>query len=257
MPSEMKTSMVQTVLVFDWDDTCCPTAFLRQLHLLSKNGDDVPTEFRLQIKQLEEAVKGCLCEAAKHGEVVIITNAGTGWVEKSARRFMPGLIPLLKNLVVVSARDEYTLASNTGNSIDWKVAAFTSTARELFGLPSSNYDLPLNPSLQILSFGDSFAERIAVKRAATSLGTISKSIKFTNSPSLGLLGSQVRVLTTLLPWLVASELDLDIELKKPDYSFLAPLMWGIASRACRASIEPWCFQKRAVPLEVPIDAQRS
>mmetsp|Transcript_39580 Transcript_39580/g.67338 ORF Transcript_39580/g.67338 Transcript_39580/m.67338 type:complete len:250 (+) Transcript_39580:162-911(+) len=248
MPSPSSDKKISVLVVVDWDDTCFPTAFLKTMHRLSKESEDLPTEVRIEIKQLEEAVKRCLCEAAKHGEVVIITNAGTGWVEKSARRFMPGLIPLLKNLVVVSARDEYTLASNTGNSIDWKVAAFTSTARELFGLPSSNSDLPLNPGLQILSFGDSFAERIAVKRAATSLGTISKSIKFTNSPSLGLLGSQVRVLTTLLPWLVASELDLDIELKKPDYSFLAPLMWGIASRACRASIQSWCFQKRAVPL---------
>jgi len=240
------------VLVFDWDDTLMASAVIGQGRLIPKRGEFVTETFRQAFAVLEEAVRECLCEAAKHGEVIIITNARMGWVDKSARMFMPGLVPMLKTMNVFSARDHYeTLASNTGNPVDWKAAAFTLTVRELFGLPPSDSDLPLNPKLQILSFGDSHAERIAVKHAATVLGTTSKSIKFYDAPSVGLLVAQVTTLTAWLPWLVAAKTNLDVKLEKPENHssdrlltlghdateeirrvfVLAPFMWSIASRA--------------------------
>ncbi len=41
------------------------------------------------------------------GEVHIVTNAETGWVQLSASKFIPGVLPLLGRTKVTSARSMY------------------------------------------------------------------------------------------------------------------------------------------------------
>jgi hypothetical protein len=47
---------------------------------------------------LQESVLQLLHRAMCFGEVVIVTNAETGWVELSAKRFLPGVVPLLAKI---------------------------------------------------------------------------------------------------------------------------------------------------------------
>jgi hypothetical protein len=40
----------------------------------------------------------------KYGKTYIITNAGEGWVEYSAKKFLPSLVQILNKIEIISAR---------------------------------------------------------------------------------------------------------------------------------------------------------
>lgn len=60
--------------------------------------------------------------ALRCGLVVIITNAETGWVELSCRRFLPRCLPLVSSIRVVSARSTFE-ALHPDSPSDWKVSS--------------------------------------------------------------------------------------------------------------------------------------
>lgn len=59
---------------------------------------------KVQLKRLEKAAHNILTQTIEYGEVYIITNAADGWVEFSARKYMPKLVKLLDKITVMSAR---------------------------------------------------------------------------------------------------------------------------------------------------------
>eukprot|EP00356_Strombidium_inclinatum_P012786 CAMPEP_0170493988 /NCGR_PEP_ID=MMETSP0208-20121228/14378_1 /TAXON_ID=197538 /ORGANISM="Strombidium inclinatum, Strain S3" /LENGTH=70 /DNA_ID=CAMNT_0010769973 /DNA_START=1112 /DNA_END=1324 /DNA_ORIENTATION=- len=61
----------------------------------------------VQIRQLEKIAKVVLENSVRYGHTFIITNAGDGWVQFSAKRFMPSLLPVLKEITIISARANY------------------------------------------------------------------------------------------------------------------------------------------------------
>ena len=46
-------------------------------------------------------------KSIQFGVNYIVTNAGEGWVQYSAKKFMPSVEPLLKHIKVISARSKY------------------------------------------------------------------------------------------------------------------------------------------------------
>lgn len=99
-PSE-KPKVHQTCIIFDWDDTLLCTTFLNPS---SCGNFDLPLNVKLQLKRLEKAAISILTECMKFGEVYIITNAAEGWVEFSAKKYMPKLLKLFGKLTIMSAR---------------------------------------------------------------------------------------------------------------------------------------------------------
>jgi hypothetical protein len=99
-PSE-KPKAHQTCIIFDWDDTLLCTTFLNPQ---SCGNFDLPLNVKLQLKRLEKAAVNILTETMKYGEVYIITNAAEGWVEFSAKKYMPKLLKLFDKLTIMSAR---------------------------------------------------------------------------------------------------------------------------------------------------------
>jgi len=75
-----------------------------------------------------------LRSAAAHGTVLIITNSDSGWVEYSASRFLPSLLPTLQSDLVstVSARTRYE-GMYPGQPLCWKAAAFAHEVNERIG----------------------------------------------------------------------------------------------------------------------------
>jgi len=61
-----------------------------------------------------------LARGMAHGNVIIITNAETGWVELSCKKFMPRVLPFLEKLRVLSARSAFEALYPESPS-DWKV----------------------------------------------------------------------------------------------------------------------------------------
>lgn len=45
--------------------------------------------------------------AVNYGKTFIITNAAEGWVEYSAQRYLPSLVPILEKIPIISARSRY------------------------------------------------------------------------------------------------------------------------------------------------------
>jgi len=116
------SSRKHTELIFDWDDTLLPSTWLVKQGLRLDFPEVIPANVRPILKRLENGIIALLTSAQQFGKVVIITNAETGWVELSAQRFIPGVVPYLQNIKVLSARS--TFESQYPEPFDWKVAAF-------------------------------------------------------------------------------------------------------------------------------------
>lgn len=81
----------------------------------------VPAEAVGQLDLLQESVIQLLQRAVLYGRVIVITNAETGWVELSCKKFMPRVMPYLQKLRVLSARSTFETYYPDSPS-DWKVS---------------------------------------------------------------------------------------------------------------------------------------
>lgn len=118
-----------SVIIFDWDDTICPSSFVDQAQV--DNYKDLPKHYHSLFHEVGKCAEKCLAAAAKHGEVIIITNSDEGWVNYSAERYVPNLIPVLKNYRIVSARTRYE-KFYPNQPLCWKAAAFAHEVNEHF-----------------------------------------------------------------------------------------------------------------------------
>ena len=59
------------------------------------------------MKILEYSARKILELSVANEKTYIITNAGEGWVQYSAEKFMPSLLPILEKINIISARAKY------------------------------------------------------------------------------------------------------------------------------------------------------
>lgn len=100
----------RTLIIFDWDDTLCPTSWLRSL-IKERTADlvqwkhqedfyhEIPEWFKHPLpdlpdvrdlmKDLQRAVIDVINTAQAYGVVCIVTNAVEGWVEKTTKKWLP------------------------------------------------------------------------------------------------------------------------------------------------------------------------
>jgi len=165
-------------------------------------------EIRAQLAKHAESVVRLLRRAQSFGSVIIITNAEDGWVELSAKRFMPSVLDALKDVRVLSARSTYE--KHDPRPTHWKVRAFRTEIDTRFSGCSSDAE-----SLQknVLSFGDSIHEREALRACTrTMVRTMTKSVKFVDRPSLEQLKRQVDLVFSCFDDIVRHKGDLDLML---------------------------------------------
>jgi len=157
-----------TAIVFDWDDTLLCTSALRLA------GGRPNREYLLK---LEQAATRVLQTAMTLGETIIVTNGIASWVQNSAAQYLPGLLPLLKDLTVVSARALYE-DTYPNDPFAWKRAAF-----EL--LLTKERQWPADLGLNLVSIGDQQPELDAAHHVSRLLGgpSIVKTVKFKEAPS--------------------------------------------------------------------------
>lgn len=74
-------------------------------------------------KDLEDVIFKTLTFAIGQGDVFIITNAASGWVEYSTRIFFPNILPLLSKIIIISARGWFE-KEFPRNSKMWKFSCF-------------------------------------------------------------------------------------------------------------------------------------
>lgn len=95
------------------------------------------------MQKIGEHAAKCLATATKYGEVIIITNSDEGWVQFSAERYVPNLIPVISNYRIVSARTSYE-KFYPGQPLCWKAAAFAHEVNESFAAYDRN--TPASPN---------------------------------------------------------------------------------------------------------------
>jgi phosphoglycolate phosphatase-like HAD superfamily hydrolase len=179
LKEESLPNFENTVIIFDWDDTLlCSSA----LHCCLPN----------QFIELEEVVEALLLMSMKLGRTMIVTNAMESWIQETAQRFMPRLLPTLERLLIVYARKNYERIW-PGDTFAWKRETFRELLNDKFG----RY-------LNLLVVGDSLSEIRAAENVAESLGTTAlvKTVKFKAMPSPSDLLGELRTFRPQLGTLV-------------------------------------------------------
>jgi len=200
-PSENRA----TVIIFDWDDTLLASSFLAsQGHRLDDDVEMTP-EIVEGLKQLEETVMSVLSLAMRFGEVHIVTNAETGWVQLSAQKWIPGVLSVLDNITVISARSTYE-EKFPSSPFQWKFQAMHSITHP------RHLKLPQD-GMHVISLGDSHVEREAVRSVTRGLSQVrTKSVKFAEHPSLEQLRRQLDLVVNCFQYIYAHDDDLDLML---------------------------------------------
>lgn len=135
----------ETCIIFDWDDTLLSSSWLAHNGLRLDAPEQVPPEAAALLAVLEESVAALLERALRCGSVVIITNAETGWVELSCRRFLPRCVPVVSRIRVISARSTYETL-HPDSPADWKVShPVTASAPASAPVPASPHS-PVLPA---------------------------------------------------------------------------------------------------------------
>ncbi|CDW89521.1 UNKNOWN [Stylonychia lemnae] len=168
----------QTCIIFDWDDTLLCSTFLSQ-HNKNLNDASIityPQQHRSSIAYLDEQASKLLSKAIEMGHVFIVTNALTGWVEESAKVFLPLTYQLIvsNNLKIISARSNYE-HQYPGHNVLWKILSFQDIYKEY---------MEKDTLTNLISIGDSDVEVAAAYDLASSLQQyFLKIVKLRDEPS--------------------------------------------------------------------------
>merc|ERR1719310_1854011 len=102
----------QTIIIFDWDDTLCPSSWMRRNATGSNRGNSVKAlknsmdqETEMELQQLAMQVIPLLRAAQAMGKVVLVTNARRPWVDTSCARFLPQIQQHLKSIDIIYAME--------------------------------------------------------------------------------------------------------------------------------------------------------
>lgn len=165
VPTAHRSPKHQTVIIFDWDDTLLCTSWLRQREY-ERSDDDI-------LQTIVQHSKNLLEMAIKAGNTYVITNAMSGWVEYSAARWAPELLPVLRQVQVISARAKFE-AAFPDNVSQWKIQAFLEVQRQLDATPITN----------LIALGDADYEMEAaqIMGAQFEEGAV-KTVKFRPNPN--------------------------------------------------------------------------
>ena len=163
-----------TIFIFDWDDTLFFTTHLDP----SKNSMrfNESTLEKKMIKSIEYYVEEILSKALNKGTVLIITNSSEGWVEYCVFSYYQNLIPLLKQINIISARTLYE-QEFPSEPLTWKIKTFNDLTQKF------NFEKCLLTN--IICIGDDNSEIIAAKKLANNFeNCLVKTIKLRESPKL-------------------------------------------------------------------------
>jgi hypothetical protein len=206
--SQSNSADKSTIIVFDWDDTLLASSYLSSKGLRLDSAVSRVNELDSGLRELESSVISVLTLAMQYGEVAIVTNAETGWVQLSAQKFIPAVVPLINQLAasnsIISARSTFE-SKYPDSPLKWKYYAFQS---KLSGLFSDSKRIK-----NIISFGDSHVEREAVRACTRGFpNTRTKSVKFAERPSMEQLRRQIELVTNCFQYIHNHEGDLDLQL---------------------------------------------
>jgi hypothetical protein len=163
-------------------------------------------------------------------QVIIITNSDEGWVNFSAEKYCPQLLPVVAKYRVVSARTGYE-KFYPGQPLCWKAAAFAHEVNEIFeqirgdsnscvsmeitdvsSTSSAESDEDSVVCREIISFGDSMEERTATNIVSNQLGAVPKSVMFLHGPTPLQIIGQLHMLTDHMRYVCDTRGSMDLKI---------------------------------------------
>lgn len=196
----LSASLPRTVFILDWDDTCCATSHLERCGVMADLDirlDQCAPQLDRFLRVLEHRVLSLLKAAVKLGTVLIVTNAGDGWVELSSSRFLPAVRAFLdanyNNIKIISARARY-IDAYRHFPLQWKALTFSDVLQTILA------ENPCNPhDLHVVVLGDSVGDQYAAHVAAEALANagmpiVLKVVKFLERPTIDQLCKELAVL---------------------------------------------------------------
>ncbi len=210
-----------TVIVFDWDDTLCPSTAVKAMGFdLEMPNIGMTKEMTEMCETVAPHSAALILRAKEYGKVVIVTNATKGWVEMCLEYLMPSIRELVLTIPIISAANLYGYAYYNLPMV-WKNLAFkTPLLHTAFG-NNLNPFTSNTTTRTVLSIGDGEAERQAVNNLGySSFGNIvAKSLKFREFPSSTLLIQELQQTLEAIDMIITHPGNLDVmwntELVKP------------------------------------------
>lgn len=194
----------RTLIIFDWDDTLMCTSFILQEDISLQSDSIIVHKHWEKLEKLSKSIIEIITTSKIYGEVVIITNADEGWVQMTAQKFMPEIIPIIENIEIISAKTSYEKL-HPNNFYIWKYLVMKNL------IEKKRY--PCLSKKNILSFGDSLIERRGVQKVAKEfLNTVSKSVKFKEKSDIESLRRQIDVVKSTIKYIAEYHSDLDLQL---------------------------------------------
>ncbi|KAK1442368.1 ookinete-related protein [Babesia gibsoni] len=177
------------LVIFDYDDTICPTFALACSHRYSACPQLVdPETIRDELQQLTQAVLFNLRKVVRVATLVIVTNASSEWLAQSCERYLPQIAAFFRehNVRIISARDRFE------NSLlaqrHWKYFIFIDLIEEMFIT-----QLKTGEPLSVCSIGDGNEEREACMKLASIFKNDNwafKNLKLLSQPTISYLIQQ-------------------------------------------------------------------
>mmetsp|Transcript_50852 Transcript_50852/g.143154 ORF Transcript_50852/g.143154 Transcript_50852/m.143154 type:complete len:419 (-) Transcript_50852:70-1326(-) len=207
LPPQPPANARRALILFDWDDTLCPTTWIQACPQLrdALNGFRGPRrvgEVWDKLRDHARAVKQLMQTATSLGTVALVTLAERPWVAISIRDFMPEA-DSVSNLSVFYARENMVSSFAAGG------CPLTAMKRKAMELATEQLKLDTGDVMweNLISIGDSEVERRAahdVGRALQSRGALrwTKTVKLREHPDVAQLTWQVRALNERLAELV-------------------------------------------------------
>jgi len=205
---EQLFAVEETLLIMDWDDTLLPTTWI-EAQGLSLAVDSLPTaEQREELKCMAERASLTLCAAKSYGSVIIVTNAEHGWIELSCAKFMPSLVPILRDIKILSARSQFE-CRGVAKPSDWKLLAFRGEIDRFLTQGSGCWT-------NIISVGDSPHEREALIRVTDFVpNSWAKVLKLVEKPGEEEFLKEHDILRGILGDIVNHDGSLDVSICSP------------------------------------------
>lgn len=210
----------QTIIIYDWDDTLCPsTCMRRHLHAKKKGRMGVQLEpgVQAELNMLAEQAVPLLRASMMMGKVVIVTNAKRPWVEVSCNHFLPSVKEVLKDIPVIYALE--LLEDFNVEGCKEPTSLLTETkARAMKAAVSAFYSrYPRQSWKNIISIGDALFEHTAIRqvvgdRPQSQKRCRTKTIKLLEGPTVAGMVVQLSIVGSWLSKIIQMDSDVDIDL---------------------------------------------
>eukprot|EP00929_Paragymnodinium_shiwhaense_P101492 TRINITY_DN6463_c0_g1_i2.p1 TRINITY_DN6463_c0_g1~~TRINITY_DN6463_c0_g1_i2.p1 ORF type:complete len:340 (-),score=99.33 TRINITY_DN6463_c0_g1_i2:337-1356(-) len=210
----------QTIIIFDWDDTLCPSTFMKRRSQatrgpLSKSlKQSIPENISKELDKLTDQVIPLLRAAQAMGKVVLVTNARRPWVNTSCGKYIPKIQEALKGIDVVYAM-EFVCDSaplTTSTLTESKARAMKAAVGEFYSKYAGQ------SWKNLISVGDALYEHEAIRQVARNRPggkypkkCRTKTVKLIEAPTIPGMVMQLSLLENWLAKIVLKDDDVDID----------------------------------------------